>query len=174
MLRMLTVAVLTGIGTLSDVQTQVLQRARDRTPEISAGEQKLLALLRSEATQAYLRQFDDGSKLHELDPLVLFRRLISELDASEVVHNFEVAAEYGDDQGMKPFCGQDAMISFGTTLGVWPGFKQSRPQLRRLHRLRGCSEGKCWGAHQRTLAELRLVGQLVGAILDRAHPAATG
>ena len=77
MLRMLTVAVLTGIGTLSDVQTQVLQRARDRTPEISAGEQKLLALLRSEATQAYLRQFDDGSKLHELDPLVPFRRLIS-------------------------------------------------------------------------------------------------
>ena len=108
---------------LSSVQQQVLQRARAQTPSVGQGEAQLLQLLGEEATRSYLRTFDDGSGLHELAPEVLLRRLYDELDAAEVVHNFEVAAEHGSNQapgaGTKPYCGPDTMVSFGPGTEWW-------------------------------------------------------
>lgn len=108
---------------LSSVQHQVLQRARDRTPSLEQGEAQLLELLGEQATRDYLRTFDDGSGLYELEPEVLLQRLYDELDAAEIVHNFEVAAEHGSNQapgaGTKPYCGPDTMISFGPDTEWW-------------------------------------------------------
>eukprot|EP00966_Prymnesium_polylepis_P070694 1642843-Prymnesium_polylepis.1 len=94
---------------LSATQRAVLNRASSHgssSSDVARGRTGLLSLLGDAATKRYLRQFDDGSRLYELQPDVLLEKLGAEMDAAELVHNF------GGNED-KPYCGLDFSIDAG-------------------------------------------------------------
>ena len=96
---------------LSATQQAVLERVASHgssPSEIAAGRAGLLSLLGAQATHEYLKQFDDGSRLHEASPAALLASLELEFESAELVHNF------GDNED-KPFCGLDMSVNAGPT-----------------------------------------------------------
>lgn len=103
--------------TLSSIQRSVLARAAARAsaPVVATGQQELRELIGSAETRRYLREFDDGSRLHSLSSGELLRRLRAEFAVLEVVHNFDVSGRHGIDQGggAKVYCGPDLTTEAG-------------------------------------------------------------
>ena len=103
---------------LTPVQEAVLRsaEARGQNPEVVANETSaLLALLDSHTTREWLQHFDEQAGLHRLSSMQLYGRLRDELEAAEVVHNFDVDGRSGRVQGFneKPYCGEDLLVEFG-------------------------------------------------------------
>ena len=80
-------------------QAVLVKRAAAQAAAATHGVAELQRMLGDAATYEYLRRLDDGSRLFALSPTELFARLVAQLDASELVHNF------GDVHGGN--CGQD-------------------------------------------------------------------
>lgn len=74
---------------------------------------QVMALLQSSSTKRFLKELDDGSGLYTLSATTLFDKLMAELDAAELVHNFGHENTLADEGN----CGLDVTLE----PGVGPG-----------------------------------------------------